>query len=129
MRDIIIGVGNYRAMSELVITAAAQYEVLAAVADQAIGGLYATIYTNDAGVRTVVDDALVEGQSWLRCYWRLRNNRLIRISYHGKLEEVLMACLTEIDTRPATGKVTVGIIKPVALKINSCTIKVISRYA
>src|SRR3569833_3116072 len=104
-------------MQELVITTVAQHDILSAIADKTIGGLYISGCAEDACIIAIVDNALIHGQ--LRDASRdgtLHDDSLVGIFNDGILHPAGLAGLPEINAGPAARKIAVRIIRPVSLK-------------
>src|SRR5882724_2000103 len=111
MGDIIIGIAGYGTMRELVVAAIAQHDILPAITDEAVRGLYTALSSQYAGIIDIVDNALVQHDLG-HCIgrWRFRNDALVGIFDHGELQVIIDAGAPEIDTGPGSGKLTVRLI-------------------
>lgn len=129
MGNEVIGETGSGTISELITTSITKHDIFSAVTDQAIGGLYAALGSEDTGIVTVIDDALVQYE-FGACVQRgaFRYDTLVGISDHGELQVIVDAGIPEINTGPASGVLTVRLIQPVSLKVHFCAIVFISGY-
>src|SRR6266700_3020509 len=110
-------------MDKIIIASVTQFNILSAITYQAILSFDIRMDTDNTGIITIIDDALIQCNFWIGIHRRLiGNNILVSIFYYCKPEQVVLTLSAEINAGPPCRKITIGIIEPVSPENNSCTV-------